>query len=803
MLFNWSVRAPSALVAALLLLSGCSGCGSDLGEDLGTRAVVIGIDGADWKLIDRLIAEGEMPNLAAFRERAAWGEIETLTDIPLSPVIWTSVATGKTAAKHGISWFMVDRPDGTRVPVRSVNRKTKAIWTIAAENGRRPTVVGWWASYPAEDVGKGAIVSDGLGFHGFGSTARGGDDRGKVHPASLFGGVSVLVPPEQQVGADFVGRFVHITPEEYRQEMFDPGRFPERNPFNPIHLFQQYAVTAEGYTAIAEKLLAERPYDLFMLYFEQVDSFSHLFMKYMEPKLEWVDEQGFARYRDVVLKWYGYQDELLGRVLAGIDLDTTAVFILSDHGFKSGERRIRSEKTVDVQRAHLDHEDRGIFLAAGPHIRPGVEVAGAAVMDITPTVLRYLGLPVAKDMDGKVIETIFEEEFRRRHRIRYVETYEDPGGRVAEAGVEADPTASKENLRALEALGYLGGSSSDAVGGEVDAAEEDGEPSSPEIHNNLGRIHLRNGDLDKARSEFRTALELDPRNADALLNLASIQRAEGRTADAERLVERALAVDPSSIGALSQLAEIRRDLGDLDEALRLFEEALSIDNSLPFLHLGYGDVLQRAGRLDDAAAAFRMVLQLDPDSFKARYNLGVTLANQGDVESAIAMYEDALEVGPHDPEAVLAWNNLGAIWLDRGDTGRAMTLFEKAVAASGAHLESRYNLALILLADGAVDGAIGHLEAAASLAPNHEQVNLRLGLAYLEAGRGEDAFRSFLLVRRLYPANWAAPMGLAILHAANDRPQEARKLLAASIRLGGATAREAARGYPVLQAYLD
>ena len=58
-----------------------------------------------------------MPNLAALRERSAWGPIETLHDIPLSPVIWTSVATGKTAAKHGISWFMVDRPDGTRVPV--------------------------------------------------------------------------------------------------------------------------------------------------------------------------------------------------------------------------------------------------------------------------------------------------------------------------------------------------------------------------------------------------------------------------------------------------------------------------------------------------------------------------------------------------------------------------------------------------------------------------------------------------------------------------------------------------------------
>ncbi len=792
-------------LAFVLLAFGTSCGGPDLVEDLGTKAVVIGIDGADWKIIDRLMAEGSMPNLRRLRSRSTWGEIETLTDIPLSPVIWTSVATGKTAAKHGISWFMVDRPDGTRVPVRSYNRKTRAIWNILAEHRRKPTVVGWWASYPAEDVGKGIVVSDGLGFHGFGSTARDGDDGKKTYPPELYSEVSVLVPPEQQVGHDFVSRFVDVTAQQYRREMFDPARFPAHDPFNPIHLFQQYAVTAQGYTAIAEKLLAEEPYDLFMLYFEQVDSFSHLFIKHAEPRLEWVDEEGFARYRNVVSEWYKYQDELLGRVLAKIDLDETAVFVLSDHGFKSGERRIRSDKTVDVQRAHLDHETAGIFLAAGPHIKQGVRVEGAAVMDITPTVLHYLGFPVAKDMDGKVIQTIFEDQFRQAHPIRYIETYEaDTGEQDVEAD-EYEAGASEDNLRALEALGYVGGSSGDdaeepSAGA---AAGAEGGETSPEIHNNLGRIHLRNGELEKARREFQQALGLDPRNSDALLNLASIQRAEGKTADAELLVQRALQVDPNSIAALSQLAEIRRDAGDLDEALRLFEEALAIDDSLPFLHLGYGDLLQRAGRFEPAEAAFRTVLQLEPDSFKARYNLGVTAARQGRVDEAVTLYQEALEVGPKHPEAVLAWNNLGAVFLDRGEIPKAKDYFEKAVASAGGHLEARYNLALVLLDAGKTEEAIGHLERAAAVAPNHQQVNVRLGLAYLNAGRGQDAYRSFLLVRRLYPDNWVAPLGLAVVYAANDQPERARELLAEAIAGGAAAARQMASSYPVLESYLD
>src|SRR5262245_64631076 len=207
-------RSSLAVALALALLVSCGAQTS--ARSLDTRAVVIGIDGADWKVIDALAATGALPNLTRLRERGVSGPIETLSDIALSPVIWTSVATGKTAAKHGISWFMVDQPDGTRVPVRSTNRKTEALWNITAKSDVVPTVLGWWATYPAEDVGGGAIVSDALGFHGFGATARDGDDRRKTHPSSLFAEVDVHVPLEQQVSPEFVQRFIHISAKEYR-----------------------------------------------------------------------------------------------------------------------------------------------------------------------------------------------------------------------------------------------------------------------------------------------------------------------------------------------------------------------------------------------------------------------------------------------------------------------------------------------------------------------------------------------------------------------------------------------------------
>ncbi len=223
------------LSSALLCATACLGaCGPGYQENR-RRAVVIGVDSADWKLIDSVAAEGRLPNLMALRERGTSGPIQTLVDCPLSPVIWTSVATGKVPGKHGITWFLVDQPDGTRVPVRSHNRKVKALWNILAEKGLRSTAVGWWASYPAEDVGEGTMVSDALGFHDFGRTAREGDDRHKTHPPERFAELDALVHPEQQVSADFALRFLHMTPAEYHETRFDPAHHPRRDPSNPIH----------------------------------------------------------------------------------------------------------------------------------------------------------------------------------------------------------------------------------------------------------------------------------------------------------------------------------------------------------------------------------------------------------------------------------------------------------------------------------------------------------------------------------------------------------------------------------------
>ena len=281
-------------------------------------------------------------------------------------------------------------------------------------------------------------------------------------------------------------------------------------------------------------------------------------------------------------------------------------------------------------------------------------------------------------------------------------------------------------------------------------------------------------------------------------DLGSIARLKGNAGEAEHYVERALRVNPNSIGALAELAELKRDRNELPESIRLYREALALHDSNPALYLGLGDSLQRAGRYAEAEAAFVRVLELDPDSFEARYNLGVTYGQQQRTEDAMRYYEAALALRPEHPQAVSVLNNLANLYLARGEREAAVSRFEQAVAASPNHFESRFNLGVQYLQAGELERGIAMLEAAVALRPNHEAGNETLAMAYLNGGRNQDAYRTFLLVRRLHPNNWVAALGLAVLHAASDDPESAQKLLGEAIELGGGAARSAANRYPAL-----
>src|SRR6187549_342149 len=125
------------------------------------RVVVVGLDGADWQLLDRYRAAGAMPELDRLVREGRSGVLRSLVP-PLSPLVWTTIATGVSPLQHRILDFTrFDPVSGAREPITSDERRAKAIWEMAGESGREVAVFGLWATHPAEPV-RGLMISDRL-----------------------------------------------------------------------------------------------------------------------------------------------------------------------------------------------------------------------------------------------------------------------------------------------------------------------------------------------------------------------------------------------------------------------------------------------------------------------------------------------------------------------------------------------------------------------------------------------------------------------------------------------------------------
>jgi arylsulfatase A-like enzyme len=95
----------------------------------------------------------------------------------------------------------------------------------------------------------------------------------------------------------------------------------------------------------------------------------------------------------------------------------------------------------------------GLMLFKGPGFTKGRQDGGATIIDMAPTVLFYLGVPIPEDMDGKMIEAVFEDSFLRSHPLTYQKIGKNETG-AEEQGYYSDAEAEKIRER-LAGLGYL------------------------------------------------------------------------------------------------------------------------------------------------------------------------------------------------------------------------------------------------------------------------------------------------------------------------------------------------------------
>lgn len=742
------------------------------------RVVLIGLDGLDWAVVDPLAARGEMPNLERLRRAGSSGPLRSMQPM-LSPILWTTMATGKTADEHGIGWFGAQNPNTHAFqPIQSTARKVEALWNIASDEGRTVGVVNWYASYPAEVV-HGFVVTNYFGSHAFGMTGEGVRvSAGKTYPEELFDEVESTYAQHARLAPDDFGRFATLSEAELARLASLEG--PERAR-NPLALLHDTLAAADGTAATTIAFDRRFAPDLLLAYFDLTDAAAHLFMRYRPPSLAWVDRERQERFGGVVDEVYRRADRILGRILDEVG-PGALVFVVSDHGFASGDDRPAGdpERDVDPQAAAEWHRPDGVICAAGPGVRACFRIEGASILDLTPTLLYALGLPVARDMAGKPLLELFDEPFREAHPLERVRSWERDDRARATAPSASDQDADRATAERLRALGYAG---------------EPGEAASAEVHTNLAWVSLQQGKTDDAVREYQLALQQDPNHVRALIGLGDLLGRGGQLQKAHELLTTAVRLRPDDAEPRVALGQLFLDMGQHERAREELRPVLERDPaSVPAL-LGLGSCAEASGDTAEAERLFRRAVELAPDNAKGHYSLGCILQARGNLDEAAAAYRAALAL---EPDHTWSHNNLGKLLDQQGKPDEAVRAMRRAVECDPTNLEAQYNLGTLELALGNVEPAITALRAALVLRTDLALARQNLAAAYVQEGDTAAALREYLTLAQLHPELADAWFQSARLLAAAGDLVEAEKCLRRAVDAGGDAVREAARADPLL-----
>lgn len=583
------------------------------------RFLLIGWDAADWRVIKPLLAQGVMPTLKSIMDNGAWGNLATL-DPPLSPMLWTSIATGMTADRHGILGFVEPMPEGKGVrPVLGSSRRTKAIWNILMQKGYKSHVIGWWPSHPAEPI-DGVYVSN---FYQIANSEYGEPwplAPGIVHPARVEDKLASLrLHPAEITSA-------HILPFVPKAAEIDQERDKRLGVIARI-----LADTTSVHDA-ATWAMENEPWDFMAVYYDAIDHFSHSFMKFHPPRQDGIPDDLFELYNGVVTAAYRFHDMLLARLLELAGPDTT-VMLISDHGFHPDHLRPRGIPKEPAGPAH-QHRELGIVVMNGPGISSGERIYGANLLDITPTILGYFDLPLARDMTGRPLI----EVFRNPPELQVIDSWETVSGECGmhPSNQRRDPWGEQVMMERLIALGYI-----DPPGEEIQASIN---KFARESRYYLARVYLSTQQQVKALPILENLYQQAPDQTRYALSLVQCYRDLNKIANAIQIVDALIDMYDRKIPGLDALkATLLLADGKMEEAKSLLEIALQNDPKNPLVYLQIGWAYSKLNLKIEAENAFRKTLNLDPDNSSAYHGLAVVYLHQNRLEDSVNASLSAIE----------------------------------------------------------------------------------------------------------------------------------------------------------------
>lgn len=477
--------------------------------DISEKVYFIGLDGADWSILDPLINQGKLPTFKKLIDNGCRGVFLPPPNYAKSGPSWSSIATGLTVGKHGVR----DNSGQVFHP---------RVWNILNEFSRKVVVLNYLCS-PFPEKLNGAFIT-------------GPYDHLASYPAGLLNELTYYFGPY----------------------------FPDADSREISDQFLESSFTVVRQQVKATEYLIDKLNPSFLCaVFVSSDRLQHFFWQFYEPKKFYIDpnSESAKKYADVFPRYYMEMDKYLSEIIAKADENTTFV-LTADHGFQAiprknlatndieinyllqaidlyrldrnmvqeksapyaeeltdagrPKRRITysdpslKDKLIDffqsvrikennepcfidvaaedstlvlrinthiyemntvnvifeyenklyeyplekfITRNELrtgDHRREGFFLVSGHKIRKGGDLGFIKAYDITPTILALMDLPIGYDMDGIPLKDAFDDEYLKEYKIRYIKSYD-----FVKTIYSAGANDQKETIQKLRSLGYI------------------------------------------------------------------------------------------------------------------------------------------------------------------------------------------------------------------------------------------------------------------------------------------------------------------------------------------------------------
>jgi predicted AlkP superfamily phosphohydrolase/phosphomutase len=411
------------------------------------RVVVVGIDGLSPSDVTAA-PRGEVPPFARLARRGAFGPLATLRPTE-GPPVWTTLMTGCLPRDHGIrsgstyrlrgsesEWALLPKAALVGIleraglaslrPVASTSRRRRALWNVLDAFGIPTGLVRVWGTYPPETI-RGFVVSP--YFH----LLHGDPERaaGTVFPRDLLPEIAARVVGPRDLDPVLLADLADAAA---------PASAPLDDPL--LRALAERSLAPDlTYARVAQVLRQAYAPSLLVVSFQGYDAAGHLFYQYAHPEAFGnVSADEARRYGRVLSRYASLVERWVGEIERGLGPEDVLV-VLSGHGLAPTPlwRRLVGVLTgTAVGAASHGGAPDGVLLVAGGGIRPGATPVGASVLDVAPTILYLMGLPVARDMEGRVLTEILDPDFADENPVTFIPSYESLAVAPAAPGTPLD-----------------------------------------------------------------------------------------------------------------------------------------------------------------------------------------------------------------------------------------------------------------------------------------------------------------------------------------------------------------------------